>query len=112
MLGIAAGFHLAYYVADDDADTPGPPRKTRTKMASRDLRSSIWGNLSSRIKRGFHKKSDARLHEKIHMQGGMSNAEFSCLDTEEDHDKKLAYAMDKQGESYSYIAARKAEDIE
>lgn len=92
LIGIAAGFHMAYTAVDTDGTVDRKPpgffkhpseKKNKPKKA---------------------RKNDKELHRKIHKQEGKSFSEFLCHEAAQDHGEAVTKAMGSQDDSYSYIA--------
>ena len=92
LIGIAAGFHMAYTAADTDGPADRKPPwviKRRSRKEPKPKRP---------------RKTGRKLHSKIHRQEGASFSEFRCHETSQDHTDTVAKAMGSQDDSYSYIA--------
>ncbi|MCC2879830.1 hypothetical protein LK536_26625 [Lachnoclostridium pacaense] len=92
LIGIAAGFHMAYTAADTDGPADRKPPwviKRRSRKEPKPKRP---------------RKTGRKLHSKIHRQEGESFSEFRCHETSQDHTDTVAKAMGSQDDSYSYIA--------
>ncbi|MCQ5145147.1 hypothetical protein [Enterocloster bolteae] len=92
LIGIAAGFHMAYTAADMDGPTDRKPPGFSKQPPERKGKSR---NL---------KKNSKELHSKIHRQEGESFSEFRCHEASQDHGEAVTKAMGNQDDSYSYIA--------
>lgn len=92
LIGIAAGFHMAYTAADADGPT--------------DRKSPGFFKRPSERKDKPKKprKNDKELNRKIHKQEGESFSKFRCHEASQDHREAIAKAMGSQDDSYSYIA--------
>lgn len=92
LIGIAAGFHMAYTAADTD----GP--------ANRKFLGFYKCSSEKKDKLKKPRKNGKELHNKIHKQEGESFSEFRCHEASQDHGEAVAKAMGSQDDSYSYIA--------
>lgn len=92
LIGIAAGFHMAYTAADTDGPvdrkSPGFPKRPSER----------------KDKPKKPRKNSKELHGKIHKQEGESFSEFRCHETSQDHGEAATKTMGSQDDSYSYIA--------
>lgn len=92
LIGIAAGFHMAYTAADTDGTFDRkPPGFFKRPSEKKD----------KLIK---PRKNGKELHNKIHKQDGESFSEFRCHEASQDHGEAVAKAIGSQDDSYSYIA--------